>query len=106
MWVKGTPLRFIVNSDSQNNLILVEVVKQLSLLKTRTRNPTPLDGSAKEAISASTNNVACHTTSSPSKTRYCVMLLFSKFIMLFWANHIYGNIMLYMSLGLTMLLLL
>jgi hypothetical protein len=31
MWVKGTPLHFIVDSGSQKNLILVEVIKQLAL---------------------------------------------------------------------------
>jgi hypothetical protein len=32
MWVKGTPLHFIVDSGIQKNLISVEVVKQISLL--------------------------------------------------------------------------
>jgi hypothetical protein len=31
MWVKGSTLQFIVDSGSQKNLILVEVVKQLVL---------------------------------------------------------------------------
>ena len=31
MWVKGSPLQFIVNSGSQKNLISVEVVKWLGL---------------------------------------------------------------------------
>jgi hypothetical protein len=31
MWVKGTPLHFIVDSDSQKNLISAEVVKWLAL---------------------------------------------------------------------------
>jgi len=31
MWVKGTPLHFIVDRDSQKNLISAEVVKRLSL---------------------------------------------------------------------------
>ena len=31
MWVKDTPLHFIVDSGSQKNLILVEVVKWLAL---------------------------------------------------------------------------
>jgi hypothetical protein len=31
MWVKGTPLHFIVDSGRQKNLILVEFVKRLSL---------------------------------------------------------------------------
>jgi hypothetical protein len=29
MWVKGTPLHFIVDSGSQKNLISTEVIKQL-----------------------------------------------------------------------------
>jgi hypothetical protein len=31
MWVKGTPLHFIIDSGSQKSLILVEVVKRLAL---------------------------------------------------------------------------
>jgi hypothetical protein len=31
MWVKGTPLNFIIDSNSQKNLMLEEVVKQLAL---------------------------------------------------------------------------
>jgi hypothetical protein len=31
MWVKGTPLHFIVDSSNQKSLILVEVVKHLDL---------------------------------------------------------------------------
>jgi hypothetical protein len=32
MWVKGTPLHFIVDRESQKNLISAEVIKQLGLL--------------------------------------------------------------------------
>ena len=32
MWVKGTPLHFIVDSGSQKNLISTEVVKHLALV--------------------------------------------------------------------------
>jgi hypothetical protein len=31
MWVKGTPLHFIIDSGSQKNLISAEVVKRLAL---------------------------------------------------------------------------
>jgi hypothetical protein len=31
MWVKGTPLHFIIDSGSQKNLISAEVIKQLAL---------------------------------------------------------------------------
>jgi hypothetical protein len=69
-------------------------------------NPKPLYGSTKEAISALANSVDYRTTSRPSKMRYCVTLLLLKFVMFFWANLIYGNVMLYMSVGLVVLLLL
>jgi hypothetical protein len=39
MWVKGTPLHFIVDSRSQKNLISVEVIKQLGL--STTPHPQP-----------------------------------------------------------------
>jgi hypothetical protein len=32
MWVKGTPLHFIIDSSSQKNLISIEIVKRLALL--------------------------------------------------------------------------
>jgi hypothetical protein len=39
MWVKGTPLHFIVDSRSQKNLISTEVIKQLGL--STTPHPQP-----------------------------------------------------------------
>ena len=39
MWVKGTPLHFIVDNDNQKNLISTEVVKQLGL--STTPHPQP-----------------------------------------------------------------
>jgi hypothetical protein len=39
MWVKGSPLQFIVDSGSQKNLISVEVVKRLGL--PTTTHPQP-----------------------------------------------------------------
>ena len=43
MWVKGTPLHFIVDSGSQKNLISAEVVKQLGLLTTPHPQPYNID---------------------------------------------------------------
>jgi hypothetical protein len=43
---------------------------------------------------------SCHL-----KIRYCVLFLPLKFVIFFWTNLIYGNVMLYMILGLTVLLL-
>ena len=39
MWVKGAPLHFIVDSDSQKNLISVDIVKWLDL--SMTLHPQP-----------------------------------------------------------------
>jgi len=71
-----------------------------------THNHTTLDESTKEVIFVSTNNVVYPTTTSPSNIRYCVMFLPLKFVILFWDKIIYGNVILYMNLGLTVLLLL
>ena len=39
MWVKGTPIHFIIDNVSQKNLIPTEVIKKLSML--RTPHPQP-----------------------------------------------------------------
>jgi hypothetical protein len=39
MWVKGTPLHFIIDNDSQKNLISAKVVKQLGLSTTSHLQP-------------------------------------------------------------------
>jgi hypothetical protein len=39
MWVKGTLLHFIVDSNSKNNLILIEFIKRLAL--STTPHPQP-----------------------------------------------------------------
>jgi hypothetical protein len=39
MWVNGTPLHFIFDSDNQNNLISVEVIKQMGLSTTPHPHP-------------------------------------------------------------------
>jgi hypothetical protein len=39
MWVKGTPLHFIIDSRSQKNIILVEVVKKLDFPTTPHSQP-------------------------------------------------------------------
>ena len=39
MWVKGMPLHFVVDNDSQKNLISVEFIKRLELPTTPHRQP-------------------------------------------------------------------
>jgi hypothetical protein len=83
MWVKGTPLHFIVDSGSQKNLISTEVIKQLGL--STTPHPQPY-------------SVDCHTASNPSRMRYYVMFPHWMSVMFSWASDICGNTMLSMSL--------
>jgi hypothetical protein len=46
----------------------------------------------------SANNVAYPTESIPSRMRYFLMFPLLMSLMFIWANYIYGNIMLFMSL--------
>jgi hypothetical protein len=70
MWVKGTPLHFIVDSGSQKNLISAEVVKQLGL--STTPHPQPYNiGWLRQGrdLHVSANSVACPMASNPSRMR-------------------------------------
>jgi hypothetical protein len=99
MWVKGTPLHFIVDSGSQKNLISAEVIKQLGL--STTPHPQPYNiGWLRQGrdLYVSANSVDCHTTSNPSRMRYYVMFPHWMSVMFSWANHICGSAMLFMSL--------
>jgi hypothetical protein len=43
MWVKGAPIHFIVDNDSQKNLILAKVIKRLNLPMTPHPHPYTID---------------------------------------------------------------
>jgi hypothetical protein len=98
MWVKGTPLHFIVDSGSQKNLISAEVIKQLGLSTTPHPQPYNIGWLRQGQIFVSANSVDCHMTSNPSRMRYYVMFPHWMSVMFFWANHICGSTMLFMSL--------
>jgi hypothetical protein len=100
MWMKGTPLHFIVNSRSHKNLISAEVVKQLGLPTTPHPQPyhTTSNGFARDELFVSANSAAYHTTSSPSRMRYNVTFPHCKSVMFCYTNHICGSVMLFMSL--------
>jgi hypothetical protein len=83
MWVKGTPLHFIVDSGSQKNLISAEVIKQLDFPTTPHPQPYNIGWLHQGEIFVSANSVACPTTSSPSRMRYCVMFPHWKYVMFF-----------------------
>jgi hypothetical protein len=70
MWVKGTPLHFIVDSGSQKNLISVEVIKKLDFPTTPHPQPYNIRWLHQgRDLCVSQVSVACHTTSSPSRMR-------------------------------------
>jgi hypothetical protein len=98
MWVKGTPLHFIVDSGSQKNLISQRSSNSWDCRQHHTHNHTTSGGFARDEIFVSANNVDCHTTSNPSRMRYYVMFPHWMSVMFSWANHICGSAMLSMSL--------
>jgi hypothetical protein len=81
MWVKGSPLQFIVDSGSQKNLISVEVVKWLGLPTTAHPQPYTIGWLHQGRTSTSVDNVAFPIASSPSRMRYYVTLLLLMFLM-------------------------
>jgi hypothetical protein len=84
MWVKGTPLHFIVDSRSQKNLISQQRSSSNWIFQQHhTHNHTTSGGFSKDEIFALANSVACPMTSSPSRMRYYVMFPQWKFVMFF-----------------------
>jgi hypothetical protein len=67
MWVKGTLLHFIIDSVARRTSSQQRSSSGWPCQQRCTHNPTPLDGSAKEAISASANSVDCRTDIKPFK---------------------------------------
>jgi hypothetical protein len=79
MWVKGTPLHFIVDNGSQKNLISAKVFKILKLHP----QPYTIGWLIRDETSMSASSVTYPTTSSPSRMRYCVMFPHLKSVMFF-----------------------
>jgi hypothetical protein len=75
MWVKGTPLNFIIDGGIQKNLISTKVVKQLILSTTPHPQPYNIRWLRQEEISMLAKSVKYHTASIPSRIRYYVMFL-------------------------------
>jgi hypothetical protein len=82
MWVKGSPLQFIVNSGIQKNLISLEVMKRLGLPTTSHPKPYTIGWMHQGwALCVIQHNVAFPITSRPSWMRYYVTLLLLMFLM-------------------------
>jgi hypothetical protein len=106
MWVKGTPLHFIVDSGSQKNLISAEVIKRLDLPTTPHPQPYTIGWLRQGSDLRVSQQCRLSYDIKPFKDEVLCDVAPLKFVMFFWANLIYGNVMLYMSLGLVVLLLL
>jgi hypothetical protein len=57
MWVKGTPLHFIVDNEARKNLISAKVIKQLGLSTTPHPQPYNIGGFTRDEIFVSANSV-------------------------------------------------
>jgi hypothetical protein len=98
MWVKGTRCILLLIEEARRTSSQQRSSNNWDCRQHHTRNHTTSGGFAKEKIFVSANNVDCHTTSSPSRMRYYVMLPQWMSVMFSWANHICGSTMLFMSL--------
>jgi hypothetical protein len=83
MWVKGAPIHFIIDNDSQKNLISVEVVKRLDLPTTPHPHPYTI-GWLLQGRDLCVNQ-QCHLPYGikPFKDEVCVIFLPLKFLMFF-----------------------
>jgi hypothetical protein len=75
MWVKGTPLHFIVDSGSREEPHLNRGRQTVGIVDNTT--PTAIQhrvASPRTRSSVSANNFDCHLASNPSRMRYYVML--------------------------------
>ena len=106
MWVKGTPLHFIVDSDSQKNLILAEVVKRLAL--PTTPHPQPYTIGWLHQGSDLRVNQQCRMLYDIKPFKDEVFFYFSPWmsVIFSWINHICGSSMFFIILNLVVSLLL
>jgi hypothetical protein len=81
MWVKGTPLHFIVDSRIRRTSSQQRSSSNWIFQQHHTHNHTTSDGFTRDEIFMSANSVTCHMTSSPSRMRYCVMFPHWKSVM-------------------------
>jgi hypothetical protein len=98
MWVKGTPLHFIVDSGSQKNLISAEVIKQLGLLTTPHPQPYNIGWLRQGRDLCVSQQCRLSYDIQPFKDEVLCDVSPLDFVMFFWANHICGSAMLFMSL--------
>jgi hypothetical protein len=99
MWVKGTPLHFIVDSGSQKNLISAEVVKQLGLSTTPHPQPYNIGWLRQGRDIRVSQQCRLSYDIQPFKDEVLCDVPHWMSVMFSWASHICGNTMLSMSLN-------
>jgi hypothetical protein len=83
MWVKGALIHFIVDSDSQKNLISAKVFKRLDLPTTSQPQPYTIRWLRQGRDLCVSQQFCLPYDINPSKMRYCVIFLPLKFVMFF-----------------------
>jgi hypothetical protein len=106
MWVKATPLHFIIDSGSQKNLISAEVINRLALSTTPHSHPYTIGWLCQGSDLCINQQCGLSYGIKPFKDELLCDVYPLEVCDVFWENLIYGNIMFYMSLGLAVLLLL
>jgi hypothetical protein len=91
MWVKGTPLHFIVDSGSQKNLISAEVVKQLGLSTTPHPQPYNIGWLCQGRDLCVSQQCRLSYGIQPFKDEVLCDVPHWMSVMFSWANHICGR---------------
>jgi hypothetical protein len=106
MWVKDTPLHFIVDSGIQKNLISTEVFKRLAMPKIPQPQPYTIRCLRQGSNIRVSQQCRLSYDIKPFKDEVLCEVTPLKVFNVIFFQPFYGNAMLYMSLGLTVLLLL
>jgi hypothetical protein len=106
MWVKGTPLHFIIDSGIHKNFISAEVVKRLTLLTMPHLHPYTIRWLHQGNNICIIQQCRLSYDINPFKDEVLYDVSFLEVCNVILGNHIYGNSMLYMILCLVVLLLL
>jgi hypothetical protein len=94
MWLKSTLLYFIVDSSSQKNLISAEVIKKLDLPTTQHPQLYTIIWLHQGIYLCISQLCLLAYNIKPFKYEVLCDVSPLKFVMLFWAKLIYGNVML------------
>jgi hypothetical protein len=106
MWVKGTSLHFIVDSSSQKNLVSTKFIKKIFLLTTPHPHPYTIGWLLQGSDICISKQCQLSYGIKPFKDEVLCDFSPLEVFNVILGQLFYGNVMLYMSLGLKVLLLL